>query len=225
MGVFDYDGVMSDLFAALTDARPPRETMADGAVLLHGFFRDVESDLIADLREIVKQAPFRHMVTPGGHTMSVAMTNCGAKGWVTDRRGYRYDANDPDSGQPWPAMPASFADLATRAAEQGGFHSFEPQACLINRYKPGAKMSLHQDKDELDLGAPIVSVSLGLPATFLFGGLLRSDKTQRFRLEHGDIAVWGGPARLAFHGIAPLADGEHAIMGAQRINLTFRKVQ
>ena len=215
---------MSDLFASLSDPRPSTEPMADGAVLLHGFLRDIEADLIADLRTIVKQAPFRHMVTPGGHTMSVAMTNCGAKGWVTDRRGYRYDAIDPNSGQSWPAMPASFADLARRAAEQGGFHNFMPQACLINRYKPGAKMSLHQDKDELDLGAPIVSVSLGLPATFLFGGLSRSDKAQKFRLEHGDIAVWGGPARLAFHGIAPLADGEHPVMGAQRINLTFRKV-
>ena len=216
---------MADLFAGWGDPRPPREEIAEGAVLLHGFFRDTESALIADLRAIVKQAPFRHMVTPGGHTMSVAMTNCGARGWVTDASGYRYDANDPVSGQPWPAMPASFSDLAARAAAQGGFANFAPQACLINRYRPGAKMSLHQDKDELDLGAPIVSVSLGLPATFLFGGLSRSDKTKKFRLEHGDIAVWGGPARLAFHGIAPLADGEHPVMGAQRINLTFRKVQ
>ncbi|MDB5656637.1 MAG: oxidative demethylase AlkB [Tardiphaga sp.] len=216
---------MSDLFAALSDPRPPREPMADGAVLLHGLFRDIEPALIADLRAIVKQAPFRHMVTPGGHTMSVAMTNCGSKGWVTDRRGYRYDAVDPDSGRPWPDMPTSFVALAARAAEQGGFQPFAPQACLINRYRPGAKMSLHQDKDELDLGAPIVSVSLGLPATFLFGGLARSDRPQKFRLEHGDIAVWGGPARLAFHGIAPLAEGEHPVMGAQRINLTFRKVQ
>ncbi|MDB5619000.1 MAG: oxidative demethylase AlkB [Tardiphaga sp.] len=199
--------------------------MAEGAVLLHGFFRDIETELIADLRAIVKAAPFRHMVTPGGHMMSVAMTNCGSKGWVTDQGGYRYDAIDPDSGRPWPAMPASFRDLAARAAEQSGFHHFAPQACLINRYRPRAKMSLHQDRDELDLGAPIVSVSLGLPATFLFGGLARNDKTQKFRLEHGDIAVWGGPARLAYHGIAPLADGEHPVMGPQRINLTFRKVQ
>ena len=216
---------MTDLFAALPDARPARETMAEGAVLLRGFFTAIEASVIDDLRAVVKQAPFRHMVTPGGHAMSVAMTNCGARGWVTDRSGYRYDAVDPVSGQPWPAMPASFRDLAARAAEQGGFQDFAPQACLINRYRPGAKMSLHQDKDELDLVAPIVSVSLGLPATFLFGGLSRSDKTKKFRLEHGDIAVWGGPARLAYHGIAPLADGEHPVMGAQRINLTFRKVQ
>jgi alkylated DNA repair protein (DNA oxidative demethylase) len=215
---------VTDLFAALSDDRPSQEAMAEGAVLLRGFFRVTENDVIAALRGIVAQAPFRRMVTPGGHTMSVAMTNCGGKGWVTDRSGYRYDRVDPESGKPWPAMPPSFLDLAQRAAEQGGFADFVPEACLINRYVPGAKMSLHQDKDELDLGAPIVSVSLGLPATFLFGGLARSERPARFRLEHGDIAVWGGPARLAFHGVAPLADGEHPVMGRQRINLTFRKV-
>jgi alkylated DNA repair protein (DNA oxidative demethylase) len=165
------------------------------------------------------------MVTPGGHQMSVAMTNCGGLGWVTDRSGYRYDANDPEAGRPWPAMPRSFRELAKVAAAQAGFEGFSPDACLINRYQPGARMSLHQDKDEEDFAAPIVSVSLGLPATFLFGGLKRSDKPRRFRLEHGDIAVWGGPARLVFHGVAPLADGEHALLGRQRINLTFRKAR
>jgi alkylated DNA repair protein (DNA oxidative demethylase) len=199
--------------------------MAEGAVLLRGFARSFESELIADLREIIAQAPFRHMVTPGGHQMSAAMTNCGNVGWVTDRSGYRYDANDPEAGKPWPAMPASFCKLAGQAAAQGGFDGFSPDACLINRYAPGARMSLHQDKDERDFGAPIVSVSLGLPAIFLFGGLQRSDKPQRFRLQHGDIAVWGGPARLFFHGVAPLADGEHALLGRQRINLTFRKAR
>jgi alkylated DNA repair protein (DNA oxidative demethylase) len=153
------------------------------------------------------------------------MTNCGGFGWVTDRTGYRYDANDPESAKPWPAMPPSFCKLATRAAREAGFAAFAPDACLINRYAPGAKMSLHQDKDEEDFAAPIVSVSLGLPATFLFGGLKRSDKPRRFRLEHGDVVAWGGPSRLYFHGIAPLADGEHAVMGGQRINLTFRKAR
>ena len=216
---------MTDLFAAMSDDhRPSQEAMAEGAVLLRGFFKATEQDVIAALRQIVAQAPFRRMVTPGGHTMSVAMTNCGSRGWVTDRRGYRYDAIDPESGMPWPAMPQCFLDLAQRAAAQGGFADFTPEACLINRYVPGAKMSLHQDKDERDLSAPIVSVSLGLPAVFMFGGLARSDRPARFRLEHGDIAVWGGPARLAFHGVAPLADGEHPVMGRQRINLTFRKV-
>jgi DNA oxidative demethylase len=215
----------TDLFDGLPDLRPSREAIAEGAVLLRGFARPVEDELITALREIVVQAPFRHMMTPGGHQMSVAMTNCGDAGWVTDRSGYRYDTIDPDSGKPWPPMPPSFLALAKQAALEAGFDNFATDACLINRYQPGARMSLHQDRDEGDFGAPIVSVSLGLPATFLFGGLKRSDKTQRYRLEHGDIAVWGGPARLAFHGVAPLADGEHAMLGRQRINLTFRKAR
>ncbi len=194
-------------------------------MLLRGFVRSIKGELLTALRGIVEQAPFRHMVTPGGHQMSVAMTNCGSAGWVTDRSGYRYDGTDPVSGKSWPAMPPPFRELAGRAAAEAGFAGFSPDACLINRYEPGARMSLHQDKDENDFGAPIVSVSLGLPAIFMFGGLQRSDKPRRFRLEHGDIAVWGGPARLAFHGVAPLADGEHALMGRQRINLTFRKAR
>jgi alkylated DNA repair protein (DNA oxidative demethylase) len=215
----------TDLFAGVAEAQPSVEEIAEGAVLLRGLARPHEGDLIADLRDIVEQAPFRHMVTPGGHEMSVAMTNCGSAGWVTDRSGYRYDGVDSQSGKPWPAMPPSFRELAGQAAAQGGFDGFSPDACLINCYQPGARMSLHQDKDERDFGAPIVSVSLGLPAIFLFGGLKRSDKPRRFRLEHGDIVVWGGPARLVFHGVAPLADGEHALMGRQRINLTFRKAR
>lgn len=193
----------ADLFESVTDVLPSREVMAEGAVLLRGFATPFESELIAALREIVEQAPFRHMVTPGGHAMSVAMTNCGNLGWVTDRTGYRYDGNDPETGKPWSAMPASFCQLAGQAAAQAGFFEFSPDACLINRYHPGARMSLHQDRDEQDFGAPIVSVSLGLPAIFLFGGLKRSDKPRRFRLQHGDVVVWGGPTRLAFHGIAP----------------------
>jgi len=199
--------------------------MAEGAVLLRGFARPSESELIAALRDIEGWAPFRHMVTPGGHSMSVAMTNCGGLGWVTDRGGYRYDANDPETAKPWPAMPAAFRQLAVQAAVQGGFPGFSPDACLINRYEPGARMSLHQDKDEEDFTAPIVSVSLGLPAIFLFGGLKRADKPRRFRLEHADVVVWGGPTRLVFHGVAPLADGKHALLGRQRINLTFRKAR
>jgi DNA oxidative demethylase len=212
-----------DLFARVPDVRPSQEEMADGAVLLRGFAEPFEADLIAALRDIVAQAPFRHMLTPGGHQMSVAMTNCGSAGWLTDRTGYRYDANDPQTGQPWPPLPRSFLELAEKAADQAGFRGFSPDACLINRYQPGARMSLHQDRDEHDFGAPIVSVSLGLPAIFLFGALKRSDRPRRFRLEHGDVVVWGGPARLVFHGVAPLADGEHPLLGRQRINLTFRK--
>jgi len=215
----------ADLFESIADVRPSQEAMAEGAVLLRGLAKPFESDLIAALRDIAGQAPFRHMLTPGGHQMSVAMTNCGSLGWVTDCTGYRYDKDDPNTGKPWPAMPSSFRELAAQAADRAGFGAFAPDACLINRYQPGARMSLHQDRDEQDFGAPIVSVSLGLPAIFLFGGLKRSDKPRRFRLEHGDVVVWGGPARLAFHGVAPLADGEHALMGRQRINLTFRKAR
>ena len=199
--------------------------MADGALLLRGFGGRFEGDVIMALREIVAQAPFRHMSTPGGHQMSVATTNCGDAGWVTDRTGYRYDGVDPDSGERWPAMPDAFRELAGEAAAEAGFKGFSPDACLINRYEPGARMSLHQDRDEQDFGAPIVSVSLGIPAIFLFGGLKRSDKPRRFRLTHGDVVVWGGPSRLFFHGVAPLADGEHAVLGRQRINLTFRKAR
>jgi alkylated DNA repair protein (DNA oxidative demethylase) len=215
----------ADLFEAVSDVHPSREAIAQGAVLLRGFAKPVETDLIAALREIIAQAPLRRMFTPGGHQMSVAMTNCGSAGWVTDRSGYRYDGIDPDSGKPWPAMPPVFCDLARAAAAEAGFGDFSPDACLINRYEPGAKMSLHQDKDEQDFGAPIVSVSLGLPAVFLFGGLKRSDKPRRYRLAHGDVVVWGGPSRLFFHGVAPLADGGHAVLGRQRINLTFRKAR
>jgi alkylated DNA repair protein (DNA oxidative demethylase) len=215
----------ADLFESVADVLPSREAMAEGAVLLRGFARPAEPGLLAALREVEAQAPFRRMFTPGGHQMSVAMTNCGQAGWVTDRAGYRYDGADPESGKPWPAMPAAFRELAASAAREGGFAGFAPDACLVNRYEPGAKMSLHQDRDEEDFAEPIVSVSLGLPATFLFGGLKRSDTPRRYRLSHGDVVVWGGPSRLFFHGVAPLADGEHALLGRKRINLTFRKAR
>ncbi len=202
---------------------PSRLVLGDGAVLLGGFACQEGAALLRALAAVAEAAPFRHMVTPGGHCMSVAMTNCGAVGWVTDRTGYRYDRTDPESGLPWPEMPGVFADLAAEAAAQAGFAGFMPDACLINRYEPGARLSLHQDKDERGFDAPIVLVSLGLPATFLFGGVKRSDPPRRVALRHGDVAVWGGPSRLAFHGVAPLAEGEHPMLGRQRINLTFRR--
>jgi alkylated DNA repair protein (DNA oxidative demethylase) len=215
----------ADLFDNLAEAQPSREAIAEGAVLLRGFAKPIEHELIAAVRAITSQSPFRRMTTPGGHQMSVAMTNCGERGWITDHTGYRYDAIDPRRDAPWPAMPLVFRDLARRAAEQGGFADFAPDACLVNRYEPGTRLSLHQDKDELDFSAPIVSVSLGLSAIFMFGGMARSNKPRRFRLVHGDVVVWGGPSRLAYHGVAPLADGEHALLGRQRINLTFRKTR
>jgi DNA oxidative demethylase len=215
----------ADLFDGVGDAGPSEERMAEGAVLLRGFARPIQHDLLNAVRWVSEQAPFRRMFTPGGHQMSVAMTNCGAFGWVTDRGGYRYDAIDPESQKPWPAMPPVFSDVSSKAAARAGFETFVPDACLINRYEPGARMSLHQDRDEQDFGNPIVSVSLGLPAIFLFGGERRTDRPRRYRLEHGDVVVWGGPSRLFFHGVAPLADGEHAALGSARINLTFRRAR
>lgn len=217
---------MRDLFdeIEIDDTRRDIE-LAPGAMLLGGFARPFEATLVAEVNAMTERSPFRHLITPGGHRMSVAMTNCGSVGWVSDHRGYRYDAIDPDTGRPWPAMPDAFIVLARDAAAKGGFMDFRPDACLINRYEPGAKLSLHQDKDELDLDAPIVSVSLGLPAVFQFGGFKRTDRPDRHRLKHGDVVVWGGPSRLAFHGVLPLGDGEHPLLGRQRINLTFRKTR
>ena len=208
----------------LFDAQAPAcETIAEGAVLLRGFATGVAPRLMDDLAKIVEGAPFRHMVTPGGFTMSVAMTNCGQAGWVSDLKGYRYDARDPGTGMAWPAMPASFRQLAVGAAREAGYEGFEPDACLINRYDPGARLTLHQDRNERDYTAPIVSVSLGLPAVFQFGGATRKERPRRIRLESGDIVVWGGATRLAYHGVASLKDGEHPLTGRCRINLTFRK--
>jgi len=212
-----------DLFALPGTADPPWEPLGPDAGVLRGFAVEREDALLAALRDIVAEAPFRHMVTPGGFRMSVAMTSCGPLGWVTDRSGYRYEAVDPGTGRPWPEMPESFLQLARDAAAQAGFEGFVPDACLINRYEPGAKMSLHQDKDERTFDAPIVSVSLGLPAVFLFGGASRSDKPERVRLSHGDVVVWGGASRLRYHGVMPLKEGHHPRLGGHRINLTFRR--
>ncbi|NKI96924.1 DNA oxidative demethylase AlkB [Rhizobacter sp. SG703] len=212
-----------DLFDPIDDGPPSQEPIADGAVLLRRLALPRASQLLADLQPVLAAAPWRHLVTPGGKRMSVAMTNTGPLGWVSDRRGYRYQASDPLSGAPWPAMPRSFRELAVHAAACAGYDGFEPDANLINLYVPGTRLSLHQDRDEADYGAPIVSVSLGLPAVFLFGGTQRQQPVKRLRLAHGDVVVWGGAARLAFHGVMPLADGEHPATGCSRINLTFRR--
>ncbi|RYF34509.1 MAG: DNA oxidative demethylase AlkB [Comamonadaceae bacterium] len=211
---------MRDLFESQEGEALP---LAPGAVVLRDFALSSAPALLADVQRVTAKAPWRHLVTPGGFRMSVAMTNCGALGWVSDRTGYRYDAIDPLTGAPWPAMPASFLQMAHDAAAAAGYDGFVPDACLVNRYEPGARLSLHQDRDEHDYGAPIVSVSLGLPAVFLFGGAARSDKTRRVSLVHGDVVVWGGASRLHHHGVLPLADGDHPATGRCRINLTFRK--
>jgi alkylated DNA repair protein (DNA oxidative demethylase) len=214
----------ADLFGMPPEPPPETPPLPPGAYYLPGFALDRQDALLSAVLEVTHAAPFRHMSTPSGLRMSVAMSNCGPRGWVTDRRGYRYEACDPDSGRPWPAMPAAFAELAQAAAQHCGFGGFTPDACLINRYEPGARMALHQDQDERDRTQPIVSVSLGLPAVFLFGGAQRSDKPLRLPLSHGDVVVWGGAARLNYHGVMPLKPGCHAALGAQRINLTFRVV-
>ncbi len=215
--------ISADLFAATPAPARRDEPLCEGAMVLRGFALASEAVLLQALDAITAQAPFRHLVTPGGLRMSVAMTNAGPLGWVSDRRGYRYDPIDPDSGRPWPPMPAVFLQLADAAAALAGFTGFVPDACLLNRYEAGARLSLHQDRDERDLGQPIVSVSLGIPAVFLFGGLQRADRPQRVPLAHGDVVVWGGPARLRYHGVLPLKPNHHPLLGGTRINLTFRR--
>lgn len=213
----------SDLFprSTLSVSLAP-ERLGEAALVLRAFVPEPRAVLDC-IEAVAAISPWRHMQTPGGYEMSVAMTNCGTYGWVSDRKGYRYAPQDPLTGLAWPAMPASFLKLAQDAAQAAGFSDFVPDACLINRYAHGAKMGLHQDKDEQDMRQPIVSVSLGLPATFLFGGLKRSDKTQRVLLQDGDVVVWGGEDRLRYHGILPLKAGRHAATGEYRFNLTFRK--
>ena len=212
----------ADLFDSLQPAGG-REALGAASCVLRGFALPRAPAVLDAVEELVRRAPFRHMVTPGGFRMSVALTNCGALGWTSDRRGYRYAPTDPETGRPWPPIHAVFLELALEAAAQAGFPGFAPDACLVNLYLPGARLSLHQDRNERDFSAPIVSVSLGLPAVFLFGGLDRADRAARVPLFHGDVAVWGGPDRLRYHGVLPLKPGEHPLLGARRINLTFRK--
>lgn len=214
---------MQTVLHGILSTTPFREPIGDGAIVLRAAAMATGPDLLREVAAIDTLSPFRRMVTPGGYTMSVAMTNCGTFGWVTDRTGYRYQPNDPCSGEAWPGLPDAFLALADAAATEAGYAGFVPDACLINRYKPGAKLSLHQDRNEQDMSAPIVSVSLGLPAVFLFGGLRRNDRPRRIRLEHGDVVVWGGPTRLAYHGVDALADGLHPLTGRCRLNLTMRR--
>jgi alkylated DNA repair protein (DNA oxidative demethylase) len=212
------DGLTLELFA-----RAEREELAEGACVLRGLACADDAELRSALATVAAEAPFRHMITPGGFRMSVAMTNCGRYGWISNEQGYEYATLDPVSGRPWPAMPRVLAALAAKAAALAGFAAFAPDACLVNRYEPGARLTLHQDKDERDFGQPIVSVSLGVPATFLFGGAKRKDRMLRVLLEHGDVVVWGGPSRLRYHGVAPLKPARHPFAGDARINLTLRR--
>jgi DNA oxidative demethylase len=215
--------MMPTLFEDSPKCEALNENLGLGTAILRGFARVDEASTMEALFAVAAKSPFRHMVTPGGFRMSVAMTNCGALGWVTDRKGYHYASTDPETGDPWPEMPKVFLDLAQQSARKAGYPDFTPDACLINRYEPGARLTLHQDKNENDFDQPIVSVSLGLPAIFLFGGLERSEKTIRMSVAHGDVLVWGGPARLRYHGVKQLKNGTHPLTGSYRFNLTFRK--
>lgn len=216
-------GPTADLFAEDALQQPPgREQIGEESYVLRGYALPWIDRLLPELRKVLAQSPFRQMVTPGGFTMSAALSSCGSLGWTTDANGYRYSTLDPRSLQPWPGMPDALRQLAVQASVEAGFIDFAPDACLINRYVPGARMSLHQDKNERDYHAPVVSVSLGLPAIFLFGGHQRSDPAQKVSLFHGDVVVWGGVDRLRFHGVMPIKEGVHPLMGPQRINLTFR---
>ncbi|HET9819079.1 MAG TPA: DNA oxidative demethylase AlkB [Rhodanobacteraceae bacterium] len=215
---------MTATLPLFNDATPvgTRGELAPGAWVLRGFVLERAGALFGEVERVAAASPFRHLVTPGGQKMSVAMTNCGTVGWFSDRRGYRYTETDPGTGQPWPAMPRVFTELAREAAHAAGFEDYAPDVCLINRYEVGTRLTLHRDHDERDRRAPIVSVSLGLPATFLFGGLARKDPQRRVPLAHGDVVAWGGPARMRYHGVPPIKAGEHPLTGARRYNLTFR---
>lgn len=217
------DAMTLDLFDSIGEAEPAPQTLCPGAVILPAYAGQ-DDRLLAALQDVIAAAPFRRMVTPGGFSMSVAMSNCGSFGWVTDSTGYRYDSIDPMTGRVWPRMPDCFSSFARDAAAEAGFDGYTPDACLINRYEPGARLSLHQDKDERDFSWPIVSVSFGIPAVFLFGGLSRADKPMRVPLLHGDVVVWGGAARLRYHGVMSVREAYHERLGRCRINLTFRKV-
>lgn len=212
-----------DLFGDDDTAQHGREAIGPQSFVLRSFALPYADALMQGVDDVTAQSPFRHMDTPGGYTMSVALTNCGQLGWTTDARGYRYSRIDPMTGAPWPDLPDAFLRLAQAAAAEAGFPGFAPDACLVNRYEPGSRLSLHQDKNERDYDAPIVSVSLGMPAVFLFGGNERSDKTRRVPLFHGDVVVWGGVDRLRYHGVMPMKDLPHPKLGSLRINFTLRK--
>jgi len=212
-----------DLFGDDDTAQQGREAIGPQSFVLRSFALPYADALLQGVDDVTAQSPFRHMDTPGGYTMSVALTNCGQLGWTTDARGYRYARIDPMTGQPWPDLPDAFMRLAQAAAAEAGFPGFTPDACLVNRYEPGSRLSLHQDKNERDYDAPIVSVSLGMPAVFLFGGNDRADKALRVPLFHGDVVVWGGVDRLRYHGVMPMKDLPHPRLGSQRINFTLRK--
>lgn len=202
---------------------PQQQQILEDVYLLQGFALSGAAHLVADLHAVIQIAPLRQMLTPSGLMMSVLTSSCGKRGWISDKKGYRYSTIDPISGQTWPEMPDSFITLAQQAAAIAGFENFAPDSCLINSYASGAKMGLHQDKDERDFTQPIVSVSLGVAAMFQMGGFKRGEQALKFALHHGDVLVWGRTARLRFHGVLPVKAATHPAFGERRVNLTFRK--
>ena len=218
--------MMDDLFQDQPPDLPERQALGPESWLLRHTLQTTACHLMADIHTLTATHPFQHMVTRGGHTMSVATSSYGSYGWVSDaQKGYRYASSNIETGQPWPPIPAHWLALATALAEKAGFNGFHPDSALINRYAVGARMGLHQDRDEATLAWPIVSLSLGLPARFMFGGKQRQAPVKDFTLLHGDVVVWGGADRLRFHGIRPLKAGHHSLTGPYRYNITFRRVQ
>lgn len=201
----------------------PSIAITSHAVLFPARAQHQDTDILSWIHAVEAVAPFRTMTTPRGLPMKAAITNAGTVGWVSDRHGYRYSAVDPMTGKPWPVLNDDVVNLVCQAAGDAGFPGFRPDVCLINRYDVGAGMGAHRDEDEQDFSAPIVSISLGLPARFFFGGLERTGPTVAVPLAHGDVLVWGGPDRLRYHGVRPLKPGSHPLTGSRRFNLTFRK--
>ena len=208
-----------NLFSQL-ELEPTHEELYPGAVLMRGLALPQDREFFAAMESIIAAAPLHHAVTPGGLPMGVMVTDCG------DSRAFanRWDAANTPGKQPWPRMPRVLYDFAIRCANRSGFPLFRPDACHINRYHAGIKLGLHQDRHEIDLNQPIVSISLGLECIFLLGGLQRTDKARHILLEHGDVIVWGGPSRMRFHGVQPLKPGSHPLTGPYRYNLTFRRI-
>jgi DNA oxidative demethylase len=197
--------------------------VGSGLRIVPGYLdRPAQEELLAALREVMRAAPLYVPTMPkSGRPLSVRMTNCGPLGWMTDAGGYRYQGHHPETGAPWPPIP----DLLLSAWRDLSFYPHAPQACLVNFYGPGARMGLHQDRDEADMAAPVLSLSLGDTCLFRIGGTRRDDPTRTLRLASGDAVVLGGDARLAFHGVDRIISGTSTLLDeGGRINLTLRRV-
>ncbi|THJ30850.1 DNA oxidative demethylase AlkB [Lampropedia aestuarii] len=212
-----------DLFADSPEEQ--RVALGPQAVVLRQKASPLAAELVARIEDVLQHSPLYQMATPGGKPLSVRTTSCGTHGWSSDPTGYSYVRHHPLTDQAWPEIPAAWSALATEAAQEAGFAQFAPDTCLINQYGLDSKMALHQDRSEQDLRQPVVSISLGMSALFLWGGMQRSDKPAHVLLHHGDMVVWGGVDRLRFHGIKHLTGAPHPQLGAMRYNLTLRRAR